>query len=770
MISAYMYFMPRALLLLFFPCLALAIHNEDLTARFAECAKSATNGVAALRCEVVLPTNASPSQALLCVTDRDGNWFQQLSPDTLIPGTNTCSFDLSPESAAKWSAYGHRLVWNSRVLRNPKSVVLRVFPTEVESQKSNVESLSAGRLTCDLRLTTCDLQGPPEATDIHPNATEVPCFGLFELKFQLPDRYDDPFDPAVIDVTAFIEQPGTNGAPIVIPGFYSQDYYVVTNAYADERIPYGRPGWAVRYAPLVPGRHSCRIVARDAVGVSTSAPVFFNATSANGPAFVRVSTNDWRRFSAGGREIHLVGHNIRSPFDTRMDDQFPWVLRHPGSFLAYRRYFRDMAAAGENFAEVWMCQWSLGLEWSTNAPCYYGVGDYNLGNAWELDQVLRTARENGIRVNLVLNNHGRAGLGFDAEWQNSPYNVIHGGFLPAEDPMPFFTDPRALEYQKRICRYIVARWGWDSTIFAWELWSELDLCGRWGREPSPQNDPGVIDWHRKMGDYLRAIDPNRHLISTHISADYRSIGKELSSIPQIDHCCVDAYHFSPNPLHIVDLVRETAASLAAYQKPALITEFGGSSMGAGLSHLKCELHAALWSSTCSTLAATPLFWWWGLVEEQNLYPEYTAIRTFTDNIAYTDPALQPVNLSVTDTTPRENGDQQGQQQGQPGQQQRRWPGIQSMAISSGTNLCAWVYTPNLIAIARGEEDAIKDTQAEVVWSPVSNGTYRVAFCSTKTGKPVKQQDFRTEQGSLRFPLPPFTGDIAIRVTPLILVQ
>ena len=766
--------MLKRILLFFIPAAAIAALTEDLTVRFVESAKSATNGIAALSCKVVLPTNAPPSQALLCVTDRDGNWFQQLTPNTLLAGTNACAFDVSPESAAKWSTAGHRLVWNRRVLLNPKSIVLRVFPKEVQSSEFGVQSSPASDyqpLILNFQLSTRNWKGAPEATDIRPNATEMPCFGLFELKFQLPDRYDDPFDPNVIDVAALIEQPGTNAAQVVVPGFYQQDYYVVTNRYADERIPYGRPGWAVRYAPLVPGRHSCRIVARDVLGVSTSAPVFFNATPADGPDFVRVSTNDWRRFSAGGREIHLIGHNVRSPFDTRMDDQFPWVLRHPGSFLAYRRYFRDMAVAGENFAEVWMCQWSLGLEWSTNAPYYYGVGDYNLGNAWELDQVLRTARENGIRVNLVLNNHGRAGLGFDAEWQNSPYNVVHGGFLPAEDPMPFFTDPRALEYQKRLCRYIVARWGWDSTVFAWELWSELDLCGRWGREPAPQNDPGVIDWHRKISDYLRATDPNRHLVSTHISADYRSIGKELSAIPQIDHCCVDAYHFSPNPLHIVDLVRETAASLAAYRKPALITEFGGSSMGAGLSHLKCELHAALWSSACSTLASTPLFWWWGLVEEQNLYPEYTAIRTFTDAISYADPALKPIQLAITDTTPRDNDNQQEQQQGPQGQQQQRWrPGIQSIAISSGTNLCAWVYTRDLIALARDDDDEVKDTQAEIVWTPVTNGTYRVAFCSTKTGKPVKQQDFRTEQGSLRFPLPPFKGDIAIRVTPLILVH
>ncbi len=748
--------------------MALAIHNEDLTAHFAQCAKTATNGVSAIRCEVALPTNAPPSQALLCVTDRDGNWFQQLAPATLLPGTNACAFDLSPESAAKWSTSGHRLVWNRRVLRNPKSVVLRIFPKEAQSSEFKVQSSPTSDFqlsTFNSQLSTFSWQGPPKATDFRPNATDVPCFGLFELRFQLPDRYDDPFDPAAIDVTALINRPGTN-TPVVIPGFYLQDYYVVTNAYADERIPCGRPGWAVRYAPLVPGRHACRIVARDALGVSTSTPVFFNATEAAGPDFIRVSTNDWRRFSCGGREFHLVGHNVRSPFDTRMDDQYPWLLRHPESFLAYRRYFRDMAAAGENFAEVWMCQWSLGLEWSTNSPCYHGLGDYNLGNAWELDQVLRMARENGIRVNLVLNNHGRAGLGFDAEWQNSPYNTVQGGFLPPDDPITFFTDPRALDYQKRLYRYLVARWGWDSTVFAWELWSELDLCGRWGREPAPQNDPGVIQWHREIGDYLRATDPNRHLVSTHISADYRSIGKELSAIPQIDHCCVDAYHFSPSPLHIVDLVRETAASLAAYRKPALITEFGGSSMGAGLSHLKCELHAALWSSTCSTLAAPPLFWWWGLVEEQNLYPEFTAIRTFTDPISYADPALRPIALTVTGTNSTETVESQGQPP-QNGQFQRMRQGLQSVAIANGTNLYAWVYSRDLIALTRGDDD-VADREGEVVWTPVTNGTYRVAFCSTETGKPVKQQDFRAQQGSLRFPLPSFKGDIAIRVTPLIL--
>ena len=95
--------------------------------------------------------------------------------------------------------------------------------------------------------------------------------------------------------------------------------------------------------------------------------------------------------------------------------------------------------------------------------------------------------------------------------------------------------------------------------------------------------------------------------------------------------------------------------------------------------------------------------------------------------------------------------------------------MQSIAISSGTNLYAWVYTRDLVAIARGSDD-VGQCAASVSWAPVTNGTYRVAFCSTKTGQPIKQQDFRTENGVLGFQTPPFEGDIAIRVSPVLLAQ
>lgn len=706
--------------------------GADVTGMVASFA--ASNTPSRLECAIVLPEGAPQSKALLSVTDRDGLWFQQLSEGMLRPGTNLVSFALLGEDAGRWEAYGHGGSWNRRTLVSPKAVEIRVFASHGDGGEVGFDLAS-------LEIVE-RAHEPPVPYDIRPGSSEVRTFDLFEVRFRLPDAYANPFDPDEIAVDAIVAEEWDGGGTVSIPCFYTQDFKVLTNDLSDVTLPCGRPEWALRHSPLNPGRHSCRIVARDATGVCTSSPVFFDALPGD-PArgYVRVRGSDPRRLEVGGRVMFPVGHNIRSPFDTRMDDQFPWRLRRRESFLVYSRYFADMAAAGEDLAEVWMCQWSLGLEWAEGTPRYHGVGDYNLDNAWQLDQVLGMARANGVRVNLVLNNHGRAGLGYDAEWQGSPYNVANGGRLPEDEPLKFFSDEWAMKMQEHILRYTVARWGWDPTIFAWELWSELDLCGK--MNANAHKDPRVVKWHKRMAGYLKGIDLRRHLVSTHISSDYRAVGKELTSLDELDLCCVDAYHFNPSPMHIFRLLAHTARDLAVYRKPVLVTEFGGSSMGGGLSHLRCELHAALWASSCTTLAATPLFWWWGLVEEEGLYPEYTAIRAFTDEVPYDDPALNMTQLVID---------------GPEGAAK-----LNSLSMSSGTNLCAWVCSDDLfIKYIAGENGASTNAGRNAVWTPVTNGTYRVSFCSTETGRPVLQRDFRASDGSLRFPIPPFVGDIGIR--------
>ena len=699
---------------------------------------------------IILSSNLPPARLLLFLTDREGHWFQALLPDRLLPGTNAWRAAFSSSAANLWRPGGHHLVWNHRARITPMFVGARVFFEDAPAAFTGECAFASAAIVPSPAPTD-----PPAIANLRQNAETVPVHRLFELRFQLPDRYDDPFNPSNIDVTARIDRP--DGSTTTIPGFYTQDHYLFRSAAGNEVLPRGRPGWRVRYAPTLAGEHLCRVVARDPCGVTTSAPVHFTAVPSDAPGYVRVSPRDHRRFERDGAFFLPIGHNIRSPYDYRMDTQFPWRLRQPEDHTVYERYFRDMRAAGENFTEVWMCQWSMGLEWteSRRFPGYHGLGDYHLANAWQLDRVLDCARENDIAVNLVLNNHGRAGLYFDGEFHDSPYNARNGGFLAPTNPISFFSDPRAMEYQRRINRYVIARWGWDPAIFAWELWSELDLAGTGHMAKRPQFTSEVIEWHREFGRFFHTNDVNDHLVSTHISADYHSSSPELCSLPEITHCCVDAYHWSRDPLRVAHLVAESAAYYRQFDKPALITEFGGGSMGAGISRLLREHHAALWASACTPLAGVPNFWWWGLVDELNLYRTYKAVANFTRGSDYRDPQLLPVQLSFSAS----------------GANATNFFALrlEATAMANGTNLYAWACS----AERMGRSPLVRDSselppiEAELVWRPVTSGVYRVLFYRTDTGETIRQKDFRSMEvpgmGSfLRIPLPPFDEDIAVK--------
>ena len=70
---------------------------------------------------------------------------------------------------------------------------------------------------------------------------------------------------------------------------------------------------------------------------------------------------------------------------------------------------------------------------------------------------------------------------FEGQWPVNPYNTVNGG--PAKTPADFWTDPTARALYRRRLRYLVARYGSQTSIAFWELWNETDAprpgCGRW---------------------------------------------------------------------------------------------------------------------------------------------------------------------------------------------------------------------------------------------------------------------------------------------------
>ena len=672
------------------------------------------------------PTNA---QTLVFMKDWDYLWYQNLLPGFAQPGlTNRYRLDLSPD-APGWTAQGHQGTWQARALMQPMEFGIRTFTD------------GAGTTTCRVQnarvVWGAPDTSPPSIQDVRVTTNRVACFGRFEVSFRAPDRYANPFNPDEVAVFAEIETP--DGRKITVDGFHARDYYRTQDAAGEMILPQGAPNWRVRFAPTVPGRHRYTLRLRDAHGQAGWGPGAFDATPASGPGYIRVSRQDPRYFEFDNRAAYFpLGHNVRSPSDTRLNSAFPWIQRWTEGSAAYARYFRDMGRAGENFAEVWFSPWSLGLEWSPRWQGYHGVGQFNLMHAWEFDRVLEEAERNGIRLNVVIHNHGKFSAFSDNEWTDNPMNSAIGGYL--DGPDEFFTDPRAQKDYRNMMRYAVARWGYSTHIFAWQLWSELNLSGSRGEMYRRQE---VVDWHRLMAQAIKDMDPNHHLVSTHVSGDYTAQNANIVALPELDHLCVDAYYGGTDPLQIVSLMRSTAEYNNPFNKPVVVSEFGGAWDAQDLTHLVNCLHAGLWASTGTPVAGTPMFWWWGLIEEENLYPEFLALSRFMAGEDRRNPAL----LSAQPDT--------WIQGGKPAR-------LAAQCLCSGDRAIGWVYN----AAQFGNTEPIQPvavSNAVLRLTGLTGSVYRVEFWDTARGTPASNTNVVAQDGSLIIQLPTFLRDWGFKV-------
>ncbi|MBN1673570.1 MAG: DUF5060 domain-containing protein [Kiritimatiellae bacterium] len=694
---------------------------------------SSWHKIGALEFDLSLPPDApARTQVLVFVKDWDEFWYQVLLPGYLAPGKLTSfTVDTSP-TARGWEPRGHKSAWHLRALLQPEQVGIRVFAD------------TPYRGTCRLHSVTGVLAPPPDTPpairNVRLSHTAIPSFEMIEITFELPDRYPDPFDAAQVSAAAVFETP--DGRAVRVDAFYGQDYYRERSDTGQQLLPEGPPAWRVRFTPDRPGEYRYTLRVRDACGEGTWGPGTVRATAPRNPGFVRVSARDPRCFEFdNGAYFFPIGHNVRSPYDERMDRQFPWAKRWPRDSTSYAQYFQTMREHGETMAEVWCAPWSLGLEWNPKWRGYHGIGQFNLMHAWELDQVLAQAERSGLYVNLVIHNHGKFSTYSDKSWEHNPFYTANGGYL--RNPEDYFSDSRALDSFRKLMRYTVARWGHSTRVFAWELWSELDLTGS-DRKKKCYKNPEVVEWHRIMGQYVKEIDPYDHMVSSHVCGSYKNQNTNIVALAEMDMAPVDAYHNDMQALYIVTLMEETVDYNAEFGKPVLITEFGGTSKGATVRNLECALHAALWSATCLPMGGTPLFWWWQLIEEENFYPKYRAVARFMAREDRRDPALRTVKPVLRDTSAGTAA------------------GFAARLLTNREWGLGWICrVTDFERVDPAGPAAASGLTLDV--TDLADGEARVEFWDTREGTVIASSRQTIAGGVLRVDVPAFARDIAFKI-------
>lgn len=671
----------------------------------------------------------------------DGEWYQ--SESTVITRTAkglTISFPLD----RAWSSPDCERPWGRDCLRRVRAAGLRLYGDDAREH---------GMTVVDVRATgTAAI--PALAAEITSAPTDGERYRMSEITFSLTRAYANPFDPAEIDVWGVFSDP--NGQITRVPAFYTQDYKRSQDGTREVLTAAQAPHWAVRYTPLVAGRHTWSLSGSDRSGAHFSTPpAVLLAIPGSRRGFVRVDA-DAEHFAFDDRSFfYPVGYNIRSPCDSL--DQRLGLIEQPNEALGsyvMEDFIRRMGAARVTFGRIWMSPWFGSLEWRRNVPGFHGLGVYNLQNAWRLDHLLAVAAEQGVVLEFALNHHGPFTLNYDSQWNDNPFNIRLQG--PLQQPHQVMTDPEARRLFKNRYRYIAARWGADPTVFAWTMWIEVDAVSK--------DLPATIAAHLDLARHLKQLDQGKHIISTEFANTPGIVA--LWQSPEIEYAQMAAYSFGTG---LVRTILERARELQ-FGKPLILEEYGGHAQGGSQQWLAHELHDGPWAGWMTNIAGAPMPWWWNLIFAHQLERR---TRRFADYIAGEDlrgvawklhqrPVAGSDHLMALIRAGSERGylwiysrpisdlairDQYWQQAGSAmDAYAQRTPGFAALAADPGV----------LFAAQPGTSVEMGDLGLEP-------GTYAVEYWDTWSDTPAEQRELTVTAETCALPLPELTRDCAVKL-------
>jgi hypothetical protein len=344
-------------------------------------------------------------------------------------------------------------------------------------------------------------------------------------------------------------------------------------------------------------------------------------------------------------------------------------------------------------------------------------GYYNPVDCFMLDEILTAAQGQGIYLQLCL--------------------LTRDLYMDAlKNPSSADYD-RAIEDAKRFFRYAVARWGYSTSVAAWEYWNEMN--------------PGLPTdrFYSALGEYLEQIDPYQHLRTT---STWGPSAKDCRHA-KIDFADVHFYLRPSDKARLrdeVDAVGERTRWLReqAPNKPAHLGEFGlANEKWQPTEEMKqskelVDFHNALWASALSGASGTAMFWWWDRLDQRTVYPQYRPLSAFIRDVPWNSGEIQPVAVKCSDET------------------------LQVLGLRAGHRNWLWLFNPaaSWSGIVIGQHAPGEIQGASVRLEHVPSGHYRVEWWDTHTGTLISKEARLAVDGELVVTPPSFTEDIACKLS------
>lgn len=411
----------------------------------------------------------------------------------------------------------------------------------------------------------------PKINNIRQFADTVGLYEKFELILRIEADFANPFDPDEIDIMATFTAP--SGKQWKVPAFYNQTFW---------------SGFNVRFSPNEKGIWNYAIHIKDKDGEVTSDNRSFTAVPSAYHGAIRVSQNKRYLEYDDGTPFFGVGLWYNGMTNTEVLD--------------------DLKDRGVNFISRFITP----LE--TRGT---GLGRYDQLLCSRIDELLEELEKREMLLSLNLWFHSFLSEtvwgGFNVAWPTNPYQMV----TPAKD---FYSSDKAWEYQEKLYRYFIARWGYSRSMAIWFVVDEVNGTDGWALGDSL----AAGAWGKKVHDYFKKHDPWQHLTTGTRSGGinewwqdgYKAFdmaGREIyeaQGFPIITDGQIESSEIHPLTYSYRNYAGQVQKLWNGFEKPAIIPETGWDHVFYEMSMpgYKSQYHNALWVTLANGTAMSP-FWW-----------------------------------------------------------------------------------------------------------------------------------------------------------------
>lgn len=372
----------------------------------------------------------------------------------------------------------------------------------------------------------------------------------FDVAMTIPSGLN-PYDEADIILTGEFTAP--NGKVYLQDGFKYEHYQDDPDIPGKiDRVESG-DRWKIRFAAPLPGTWTYRVILTQKQPLTTlvwpsgGITASFSVEASTNKGFIKRYDSKYMRYSNGDVFIPMAFNLSWPTGDITGTPPFDIMPNH----IEFIEKMNMLSGEGVNLIKS-----MLGRNPSINLIGYDNETDknyykqFNQNDSWRIDQIFKQAEINGMYLLLcpfVQDNFSDLATTscndpvqfhanqwsflnpFNADLIDHPdlNNIPSDGPGPCNSPYEFYTNEIAKSVTKQLFRYMLARWGYSTSLFALQTMSEADHIGG-----GPHNDTSpkcytkptdlntlIVGWQNAMYNYITAHDDLDHLVTIDAGVD-----------------------------------------------------------------------------------------------------------------------------------------------------------------------------------------------------------------------------------------------------------